>query len=83
MSTMTASLQHIVLNDQQAQLILNSNGKIELLENAGNRIGFATPDHICDISDEDIRLAKEALGSDQPRYTTQQVLEHLGSLKRK
>jgi len=35
------------------------------------------------FTDEDIAIAKDRLASDGPRYTTQEVLEHLQSLERK
>lgn len=46
---------------------------VEIVDTNGKCIGFlAKP-----FDQEDVQLAKESLVSDEPRYSTEQVLQHL------
>ncbi len=70
----------IVVTDEQAQVIVNSTDEVLIRDQNGNVLGRIvsepSPDDAA-ILDE----AKRRLASDQPRYTTRQVLDHLKSLK--
>ncbi len=63
----------IVATPDQVKLFAEASDSVEIIDASGNRIGyFARP-----FSDDDIRLARVRLASDEPRFTTEQVLEHL------
>ena len=67
----------IVATPDQVKLFAEARDSVEIIDANGNRIGyFAKP-----FSDDDIRLARDRLASDEPRYTTEQVLEHLRELE--
>ncbi|MEX2142832.1 MAG: hypothetical protein WD894_26485 [Pirellulales bacterium] len=71
-------MPHIVVDDQQARLITESSSNLEIRDQHGRRLGYVAHG----FSDQDIALAKTRLASDEPRLTTQQVLDHLRSLER-
>jgi hypothetical protein len=67
----------IVLNDEQAKQAASSLKPVEVCDSRGNILGTFTPFW----TEEDIAEAKRRLESDEPRYTTEQVLRHLESLE--
>jgi len=67
----------IVLNDEQAKQAASSLKPVEVCDSRGNFLGTFTPFW----TEEDIAEAKRRLASDEPRYTTAQVLRHLESLE--
>ncbi len=71
-------MDHIVVDDLQAKLISEATESVEIRDSRGRHLGYVARG----FTDEDIAIAKARLASDQPRYTTQQVLEHLQSLER-
>jgi hypothetical protein len=69
---------HIVVDDQQAKLISEATESVEIRDPRGRHLGYVA--HGFTI--EDIAIAKQSLASDEPRYTTREVLDHLRSLGR-
>ena len=69
-------MAHIVIDDEQARLIAESNERVEIRDRKGNCLGYVLPE----FSEADIALAKERRDSDEPRRSTAEVLEHLRSL---
>ena len=72
-------MQHIVVDDQQAKLISEATGSVEIRDPRGRHLGYVAHG----FSDEDIAIAQQRLASDEPRYTTQEVLDHLRSREHK
>jgi hypothetical protein len=72
-------MHHIVVDDQQAKLISEATESVEIRDPRGRHLGYVAHG----FTDEDIAIAKERMASDEPRYTTQEVLDHLQSLERK
>jgi hypothetical protein len=72
-------MQHIVVDDEQAKLIAEATDTVEIRDRRGKHLGFV--DH--GFTEEDIALAKQSAASNEPRYTTQEVLEYLRSLESK
>jgi hypothetical protein len=72
-------MEHIVVNDQQAKLISEATESIEIRDATGEHLGYVAHG----LTDEDIAIAKQRLASDEPRYSTREVLDHLRSLDRK
>lgn len=70
-------MPHIIVDDQQAQIIAQSPNNLEIRDRQGRCLGYVAHG----FTDEDIALAKKRLASDEPRFTTQQVLDHLRSLE--
>jgi hypothetical protein len=68
---------HIVVDDGQAKLISESSESIEIRDRNGKHLGYVAHG----FTDEDIALAKQRMASDEPRYTTKQVLDHLDLLE--
>lgn len=67
----------IVATPDQVKVLAETNESVEIVDANGKRLGYiARP-----FTSEDIRIAKERLASDEPRYTTEQVLEHLRKLE--
>ncbi len=71
-------MPHIVVDDQQAKIIAEAAQTVEIRDQKGNRLGYIA--HA--FTDEDIAVAKRRLQSDEPRFTTREVLSHLRSLER-
>ena len=66
----------IVVTDDQAKAISEAKEGIEIVDTAGNRLGFfARP-----FTDQDVAIARQRAASDEPRRTTQQVIDRLKSL---
>ena len=72
-------MAHIVLNDEQARIISESAESIEIRDRNGKHLGYVAHR----FTDEDIAIAKERMASDEPRYTTQEVVDHIQSLHQK
>ena len=72
-------MQHIVVNDQQAKLISGATESVEIRDARGGHLGYVAHG----FTDEDIAIAKQRLASDEPRYATREVLDHLRSLDHK
>ena len=71
-------MSHIVLDDQQAELITRTHEHIQVRDVKGNLLGYIEP---LGFTAEEILEAKRRLKSDEPRFTTDQVLAHLESLE--
>ena len=68
----------IVVTEDQAKAIAAAEEGVEIVDAAGNRLGFfARP-----FTDDDIAIARERAASDEPRRTTQEVIERLNSLEK-
>ena len=67
----------IVLNEEQARVIAEARDGVELRDNSGRHLGFVSHG----VTQEEIDEAKRRAASDEPRYTTDEVLEHLRSLE--
>ena len=80
-------MSHIVVTDEQANLIVRSTSVIPVRDQKGNLIGYVSRmvDTSCHeptgFSQQDIDEARQDLESDQPRRTTDEVLQHLSSLE--
>jgi hypothetical protein len=66
-------MSHIVLNDEQAKIVSEATGCVEIRDDRGRHLGYV----FHGFTDDDIAVAKRRLASSEPRYTTQQVLDHL------
>ena len=69
-------MQHIVVDDVQAKLICGTPDCIEIRDRNGRRLGYVAHG----FTDEDLTLAKQRLASNEPRYSTEELLNHLQSL---
>ncbi len=67
----------IVADEQLLRELEKVEGIIELVDASGNCVGIITRPPSAD----DVRIVKERLQSNGPRYTTKQVLSHLKSLE--
>ncbi len=72
-------MPHIVVNDEQAKIISESAVSIEIRDRSGKHLGYVAHG----FTDEDVAIAKQRMASDEPRYTTQEVLDHIQSLEQK
>lgn len=70
-------MSHIIVDDEQAKLIREAAENVEIRDRNGKHLGYVTNGW----TEEDIAIAKERLASDEPRYTTREVLDHLESLE--
>jgi hypothetical protein len=68
---------HIVVDDREAKIISDATQSVEIRDRRGNHLGYVAHR----FTDEDIAVAKRRLQSDEPRFTTQEVLDHLRSLE--
>ncbi len=63
----------IVVTENQAKTITEAKDAIEIVDGRGNRLGFvARP-----FTGEDVAIARRRAASDEPRRTTEQVLDRL------
>ena len=67
----------IVLNDDQAKQVASLLKPIDVCDSQGNILGTFTPFW----TEADIEDALRRVASDEPRYSFQQVMEHLRSLE--
>ena len=72
-------MEHIIVNDQQAKLISEATESVEIRDARGGHFGYVAHR----FTDDDIAIAKQRRASDEPRYTAQEVLDHLRSLDHK
>ena len=70
-------MPHLIVDDEQARIISEAPENIVIRDRNGRYLGYVTHD----FTEEEIAIAKQRLASDEPRYTTEQVLEHLRSLE--
>lgn len=70
-------MPQIIVNDQQAKLILEAREAIAIFDQQGRQLGYVGHG----FTQEDVAIAQHRLNSNEPRYTTQQVLDHLRSLE--
>jgi hypothetical protein len=70
-------MPQIVLNDEQAQVVATALQPVQVRDAKGNYLGTIPPIW----TDEDIAEAKRQLASNEPWYTTAEVLAHLRSLQ--
>ena len=68
-------MQHIVVNDEQARIIRDSSGSVEIRDASGRHLGYVAHG----ITDEDLAIARQRKASTEPRYSTQQVLDRLSA----
>ena len=71
----------LILDDDQAKLFAGARETVELRDRRGNPLGTARPREDAGFTDEDIAIAKRRLASDEPRYTTREVLDYLAFLE--
>jgi hypothetical protein len=64
----------LVLTEEQLQLLAAANYSLPLVDAAGRLVGVASPPP---LTPEEIAEAKRRLASDQPRYTTEEMLAEL------
>ena len=69
----------IVVTEDQARLIAATEESVEIVDAAGNRLGFFARS----FTDNDIAIARQRAASNEPRRTTQEVIERLKSLEEK
>ena len=72
-------MPHIVVNNDQAKIISEASGSVEIRDSDGTHLGYVAHG----FNEHDISIAKERRTSDEPRYTTDDVLKHLESLEDK
>jgi hypothetical protein len=72
-------MPHIVIDDQQAEVILEATDSVEIRDRRGKHLGYVAHG----FTDEDIAVARQRMASNEPRYTTHEVLDHLRSLESK
>ena len=72
-------MPHIVVNDQQAKILTEATECVEIRDGQGRHLGYVAHG----FTDEDVAIAKGRLASNEPRYTTQEVLDHLRSLEQR
>jgi hypothetical protein len=70
-------MPHIVLNEEQAKIVATALEPVQLRDAKGYVLRTIPPIW----TEEDIAEAKKRLASDEPRYTTAQVLAYLRSLR--
>ena len=64
-------MPQIIVNEEQAKIISESPECIETRDQSSKHLGYVTPG----FSEADIAIAKQRMASDQPRYTTREVLD--------
>ena len=72
-------MAHIVVNDEQARIISEATEGIEIRDSEGKHLGYVAHG----FTDKDVAIGKQRLESDERRYTTKQVMDHLKSLEDK
>lgn len=66
-------MTYITVDATQAELILTAGESIEIRDHQGRHLGFVAHG----FSDEDVEVAANRGASDEPRYSTDEVLRHL------
>jgi hypothetical protein len=72
-------MTELVIDDALAQTIAEAAGPIQLRDRLGRYLGRIIRDP---VTPADIAEAQRRLASDQPRYSTVEVLAHLDALTR-
>jgi hypothetical protein len=72
------AMHDIVLNEEQARVAAATLRPVQVRDTKGNVVGVFSPIW----TEEDIADAKKRLGSDEPRFTTSQMLDYLKALKK-
>jgi hypothetical protein len=67
----------IVATEEQAKKIAEARESVEVVDPQGNRLGYLARS----FSDEDLRIARERLSSNEERRSTQMVVERLKSME--
>lgn len=70
-------MQQIILNDEQMKILAEAHGQVEVRDSGGHLVGYL---RFVGFMAAELEDAKRRLASDEPRYTTEQVLAHLHSL---
>jgi hypothetical protein len=70
------TMEHIVVDDFQAEIICRAPQSIEIRDRQGRCLGYVAHG----FTDEDITIAKQRMQSSERRYSTEEVLHHLESL---
>jgi hypothetical protein len=73
-------MPEIILTQEQTEVVAQARDTVQVRDPKGNVLGYIEPP---DFMPEEIAEAKRALASNQPRFTTAQVLEYLRSLEQK
>lgn len=73
-------MNHLVLNDEQMKVLSEAKKQVEVRDGGGRLVGYL---QFVGFTEAEIAEAKRRLASDEPRYTTEQVLAHLRSLESK
>ena len=71
-------MTYIIINPEQARVIAEANEDVQVRDESGNVLGYASSSG---FTSEEIKQIKRDLASDQARYTTKEVLDHLRSLE--
>jgi hypothetical protein len=71
-------MPQIMLTEEQAKQVAEAREPIQVCDARGNVLGYVSPLW----TEEEIADARRRLASDEPRYTTAQMLDHLRSLER-
>jgi hypothetical protein len=74
-----SDVPHITLNDDQMKNVSEAKQPIEIRDRSGRRLGFVA--HT--FTQQDIAIARQRMESNQPRFSTTQVLKHLRSIDQK
>jgi hypothetical protein len=69
-------MDHIVVDDFQAEIICRTPQNIEIRDRQGRCLGYVAHG----FTDEDINIAKQRMESNERRYSTEEVLRHIESL---
>jgi hypothetical protein len=75
-------MRHIVVDDGLARLISQAADRIEIRDLQGRLLGYVAQ-VVHGFTGEDVAIGRERLASNEPRYTTREVLDYLQSLQRK
>ncbi|HTU17228.1 MAG TPA: hypothetical protein VMG10_04140 [Gemmataceae bacterium] len=73
-------MQQIILTDEQMKVLAEAQRQVEVRDSDGRLVGYL---QFVGFTQAEIEEAKRRLASDEPRYTTAQVLAHLRSLESK
>jgi hypothetical protein len=71
--------QTLVLTDDQARILATNTGQVELRDRRGNLLA-CIPAPLSAEEQAVVSEAKRRLASNQPRYSTEEVMRHLESL---
>ncbi|MEK6249543.1 MAG: hypothetical protein N2C12_15280 [Planctomycetales bacterium] len=72
-------MPRIVVDDEQARIIQEATDGVEIRDGQGKHLGYIAHG----FTSEDIAIAKQRQSSNERRYTTEEVTDHLESLDNK